>query len=220
VNSGSRYSERPADFRQEAQLARQQILNGSLAGDFESVAQALLQVARDDLMTRDLTLGAIRRALQELIVHFPVYRTYISPRGRSAEDDVFFQQAMDGARQTLGEADWPVLDCLAGWLGGEPWRKRPVGRPRKMLKHACVRFQQLTSPAAAKAVEDTAFYRSAVLLSRNDVGFSTEQFSAPVADFHAACQQSLRTVSGQFAGHRDPRSQARRRYPRAPGGVE
>ena len=187
----NRYSERPADFRQEAQLARQQILNGSLAGDFESVAQALLQVARDDLMTRDLTLGAIRRALQELIVHFPVYRTYISPRGRSAEDDVFFQQAMDGARLTLGEADWPVLDCLASWLGGEPWRKRPLGRPRKMLKHACVRFQQLTSPAAAKAVEDTAFYRSATLLSRNDVGFSTEQFSAPVADFHAACINRL-----------------------------
>ncbi|MBV6822979.1 malto-oligosyltrehalose synthase [Pseudomonas sp. PD9R] len=186
-----RHSERPADFRQEAQLARQQILNGSLAGDFESVAQALLQVARDDLMTRDLTLGAIRRALQELIVHFPVYRTYISPLGRSAQDDIFFQQAMEGARQTLGEADWPVLDCLAGWLGGEPWRKRPVGRVRKRLKHACVRFQQLTSPAAAKAVEDTAFYRSAVLLSRNDVGFSTEQFSAPVEDFHAACAQRL-----------------------------
>lgn len=186
-----RYSERPADFRQETLLARQQILNGSLAGDFESVAQALLQVARDDLMTRDLTLGAIRRALQELIVHFSVYRTYISALGRSAQDEVFFQQAMDGARQTLGEADWPVLDCLANWLGGEAWRKRPAGRLRKRLKHACVRFQQLTSPAAAKAVEDTAFYRSAVLLSRNDVGFSTEQFSAPAADFHEANRKRL-----------------------------
>lgn len=186
-----RYSERPADFRQETLLARQQILNGSLAGDFESVAQALLQVARDDLMTRDLTLGAIRRALQELIVHFSVYRTYISALGRSAQDEVFFQQAMDGARQTLGEADWPVLDCLANWLGGEAWRKRPAGRLRKRLKHACVRFQQLTSPAAAKAVEDTAFYRSAVLLSRNDVGFSTEQFSAPVSDFHEANRKRL-----------------------------
>jgi (1->4)-alpha-D-glucan 1-alpha-D-glucosylmutase len=185
------HSQRPADFTQEAQLARQQILNGSLAGDFESVAQALLQVARDDLMTRDLTLGAIRRALQALIVHFPVYRTYISPLGRSPQDEGFFQQAMDGARQILGEADWPVLDCLANWLGGEPWRQRPAGRQRKRLKHACVRFQQLTSPAAAKAVEDTAFYRSAVLLSRNDVGFSTEQFSTPVADFHRACLDRL-----------------------------
>jgi (1->4)-alpha-D-glucan 1-alpha-D-glucosylmutase len=189
----TRHTERPSAFIEEAWLARQQILNGSLAGDFESVAQALLQVARDDVMSRDLTLGAIRRALQELIVHFPVYRTYISARGRSELDDVFFLQALAGARSTLSEGDWPVLDYLEKWLGGQPWRDRPVGRERKMLKHACVRFQQLTSPAAAKAVEDTAFYRSAVLLSRNDVGFSTEQFSAPLADFHAANQQRLRT---------------------------
>ncbi|QAX85004.1 malto-oligosyltrehalose synthase [Pseudomonas sp. DTU12.3] len=186
-----RRTERPAAFIEEAQLARQQILNGSLASDCESVAQALLQVARDDLMTRDLTLGAIRRVLQALIVHFPVYRTYISAMGRSAEDEVFFRQAMDGARQTLSEADWPVLDCVAAWLGGTPWRRKPRGRSRKILKHACVRFQQLTSPAAAKAVEDTALYRSAVLLSRNDVGYNTEQFSAPVSDFHAVNQRRL-----------------------------
>lgn len=188
----SRHSERPAHFIEEARLARQQILNGSLAGDFESVAQALLQVARDDVMTRDLTLGAIRRALQELIVHFPVYRTYISPLGRSAEDEVFFQKALEGARQTLSEADWPVLDCLANWLGGMPWRQRPRGSQRKRLRHACVRFQQLTSPAAAKAVEDTALYRSAALLSRNDVGYNTERFSAPTQEFHDACIERLK----------------------------
>ncbi|MGY2292875.1 malto-oligosyltrehalose synthase [Pseudomonas sp. SDO528_S397] len=189
----TRHTGRPAAFIEEARLARQQILNGSLAGDFESVAQALLQVARGDVMSRDLTLGAIRRALQALVVHFPVYRTYISARGRSAHDDVFFQHAMSGARDTLSEADWPVLDCLGQWLGGQAWRTLPPGQARKLLKHACVRFQQLTSPAAAKAVEDTAFYRSAVLLSRNDVGFSTEQFSAPLADFHGANTQRLHT---------------------------
>ena len=137
-----RRTERPAAFIEEAQLARQQILNGSLASDCESVAQALLQVARDDLMTRDLTLGAIRRVLQALIVHFPVYRTYISALGRSAQDEQFFQQAMDGARQTLGEA---TGRCLTAWrpgLGGTPWRHKPRGRSRKILKHACVRFQQ------------------------------------------------------------------------------
>ncbi|NBF02115.1 malto-oligosyltrehalose synthase [Pseudomonas sp. Fl5BN2] len=187
----SRHSQRPAQFGEEARLARQQILNSSLASDFESVAQALLQVARLDLMSRDLTLGAIRRALQALIVHFPVYRTYISACGRAPQDQAFFEQAMSGARASLSEADWPVLDCLERWLGGQGWRRQPPGRGRKLLRHACVRFQQLTSPAAAKAVEDTAFYRSAVLLSRNDVGFNTEQFSAPVSAFHAACEQRL-----------------------------
>ena len=188
----STLSQRPADFQSEALLARQQILKGSLAGDFSSVAQALLDVARDDIMSRDLTLGAIRRALEALVIHFPVYRTYISADGRGAADEVFFQQALAGAREDLSEADWPVLDYLQQWLGGNPWRNLPPGRTRRRLKHACARFQQLTSPAAAKAVEDTAFYRYGRLLSRNDVGFSVERFSAPSEDFHRACAQRLK----------------------------
>jgi (1->4)-alpha-D-glucan 1-alpha-D-glucosylmutase len=138
-------------------------------------------------MSRDLTLGAIRRSLLALVVNFPIYRTYISVCGRSAEDERFFQQAMQGARTMLSEADWPVLDYLQRWLGGDSWRKLPRGKQRKLNKNACVRFQQLTSPVAAKSVEDTSFYRSAVLLSRNDVGFHPQHFSAPVKDFHDAC---------------------------------
>lgn len=187
----SRLTERTADFDQEVLVARDLVLHGTLAGDFENVAQSLLQVARSDLMSRDLTLGAIRRALLALIVNFPIYRTYISVCGRSAQDDKYFQQAMEGARETLNEGDWPVLDYLARWLGGEPWRKLPRGRLRKLYKNACVRFQQLTSPVAAKSVEDTSFYRSAVLLSRNDVGFHPQHFSAPVEDFHQVCLQRL-----------------------------
>lgn len=191
VELWEKVSGRTGDFSAEGRAGRQLVLNGTLAGDFEAVAQALLRVARFDVMSRDLTLGAIRRALQELIVHFQVYRTYISACGRPAEDEVFFQHAVEQARAHLNEGDWPVLDYLQRWFGGEPMRHMPPGRARKALKHACVRFQQLTSPAAAKAVEDTAFYRSAVLLSRNDVGFDPEEFSAPAEDFHRASQQRL-----------------------------
>ncbi|MDG6402209.1 alpha-amylase family glycosyl hydrolase, partial [Pseudomonas quasicaspiana] len=52
----SRISERTADFDQEVLEARDLVLHGTLAGDFENVAQSLLQVARSDLMSRDLTL--------------------------------------------------------------------------------------------------------------------------------------------------------------------
>lgn len=187
----STLSERPG-FDEEVRMARQLVLNASLAGDCESVAQALLQVARDDLMTRDLTLGAIRRALQALVAHYPVYRTYINACGRPSADEGFFQQALAGARHTLNEADWPLLDHLQHWLGGQPWRHLPPGQARKHLRHACVRFQQLTAPSAAKAVEDTAFYRSARLLSRNDVGFEAERFSADATWFHNEAQRRLR----------------------------
>ncbi|WP_406819289.1 malto-oligosyltrehalose synthase [Pseudomonas sp. KnCO4] len=184
-------TERPA-FSEEVRQARHLVLNASLAGDCESVAQALLQVARNDLMTRDLTLGAIRRALQALVAHYPVYRTYFNACGRPAQDEAFFQQALANARQDLSEADWPLLEQLEQWLGGQAWRTLPAGHARKQLRHACVRFQQLTAPSAAKAVEDTAFYRSARLLSRNDVGFEAERFSAPPEHFHNEAQRRLR----------------------------
>ena len=184
-------TERPT-FEEEVRIARRLVLNGSLAGDFESVAQALLQVARNDLMTRDITLGAIRRSLQALVEHYPVYRTYINACGRPEEDEAFFQQALTGARETLGEADWPMLDQLQAWLGGQRWRSLPPGKARKQLRNACVRFQQLTAPSAAKAVEDTSFYRSARLLSRNDVGFEAERFASTAAEFHEEAERRLR----------------------------
>ena len=190
-------SGRPADFLEEAREARQLILTSTLAGDFESAAQALLQVARGDLMTRDITFGQIRRALLGLIMHYPVYRTYINACGRPAEDEPFFQQALEGARSNLGEADWPLLEQLGRWLGGEPWHALP--RPlRKFHRHACVRFQQVTAPAAAKAVEDTACYRSAMLLSRNDVGFDSQRLAAPPEQFHTACQRRLAEFPGSL----------------------
>ncbi|KIZ38645.1 maltooligosyl trehalose synthase, partial [Stutzerimonas stutzeri] len=176
------------DFIEEARQARQLVLAGPLAGDFETVALSLLQVARGDVMTRDITLGAIRRALLELIIHFPVYRTYIAAPGRREADEPFFQQALDGAKTTLSEADWPLLEHLQRWLGGESLRQLPRSL-RKIRRYACTRFQQLTSPAAAKAVEDTACYRSGILLSRNDVGFDPQHFSAPLQAFHDECLQ-------------------------------
>ncbi len=184
----SETSGRTTDFMEEARQARQLVLTGPLAGDFETVALSLLQVARGDVMTRDITLGAIRRALLELIIHFPVYRTYIAAPGRRKADEPFFQQALDGAKTTLSEADWPLLEHLQRWLGGESLRQLPRSL-RKIRRYACTRFQQLTSPAAAKAVEDTACYRSGILLSRNDVGFDPQHFSAPLQAFHDECLQ-------------------------------
>ena len=180
----SETSGRDADFMEEVRQARHLVLTTSLAGDLEALAQGLLLIARDDIATRDLTLGAIRRAVLELIVHFPVYRTYVSAAGRSASDQAVFDQALEGARTRLAEGDWPLLEHLNSWLGAQALSELQPSPQRKLRAKMIERFQQLTSPAAAKAVEDTACYRSAVLLSRNDVGFDPQQFSAPIDAFH------------------------------------
>lgn len=182
-------SGRAQSFKEEEKEARRLVLSQSLAGDFEMVAQGLLAIARDDIATRDLTLGAIQRALFELVVHFPVYRTYASSGHRSIQDQAFFSLALSDARTTLAQSDWPLLGYLDQWLGGEPIHSLPPGPLRRLRQKTLARFQQLTSPIAAKAVEDTACYRSAVLLSRNDVGFDPARFSGSVAQFHQYCEE-------------------------------
>ncbi len=182
----SRVSGREGTFDDEVIEAKRLVLSSNLAGDVETVAQGLLSIARLDINTRDLTLSALRRALIELVVHFPVYRTYVTVCGRTGSDQIdFFNRALAGAKTTLTEADWPLLDYLDRWLGADPLHNTPPGAARDLRRKVLTRFQQLTSPAAAKAVEDTACYRSAVLLSRNDVGFDPQHFSAPPTQFHS-----------------------------------
>ena len=181
-------SNRPG-FREEVIEARRLILSTSLASDVESLAQKLLLVARADIATRDLTLGAIRRALFELIVYFPVYRTYSSACARTPQEQAAFSQALEEAKSTLQENDWPLLEYLDRWLGGQPLHGLPPGQARRLRRKTIAHFQQVTSPAAAKAVEDTACYRSVVLLSRNDVGFDPARFSATPSQFHQMASQ-------------------------------
>lgn len=182
-------SGRSQSFMEEAKEARRLVLSLSLAGDFDMVARGLLAIARANIATRDLTFGAIQRALFELVVHFPVYRTYANAGLRSVQGQAFFSSALSDARTTLAQSDWPVLDYLDQWLGGEPIRKLPPGPLRRLRLKTLARFQQLTSPIAAKAVEDTACYRSAVILSRNDVGFDPVHFSGSMAKFHQCCEE-------------------------------
>lgn len=167
------------------EAARRQVLRDGFGAEMQTATRALHSVARGDLDTRDITLAAIRRALNELVVAFPVYRTYVDASGRSDQDWTYFSQALAQARRRLPPIDHPVLDLIDGWLGGEA----PSGLGDIMeagtRAHAIAKFQQLTSPIAAKSVEDTLFYRYGRLLSRNEVGSDPAELGLSPADFHA-----------------------------------
>lgn len=191
---------RSADFQDEARQARRQALADSLAADFETLTQGLARLARCSLATRDITAGAIRRCLGALIIHYPVYRTYSWVCGQSPQDRQLFEQAMVGAGSELSSNDWPVLQQLQHWLGGDRLQVSSPGRKRRYRQRLLARFHQLTAPVAAKAVEDTAFYRSAILLSRNEVGSAPQRFSASADWFHQQSQlQAARFPAGLLA---------------------
>ena len=183
-------SGRTADFGQEERSARRRISLELLGADFNACAHALHFLARANPRTRDWTLGAVRRVLLELLVHFPVYRTYTDGRGRSVDDSRIMHKAIAAAQATCRPGEAPLLELVDGWLGAMPAMLAPAAERRARLR-AIARFQQLTSPVAAKSVEDTAFYRHGTLLSRNEVGADPAQFAMSVEEFHRACAERL-----------------------------
>lgn len=177
------------DFAAEERRARRAVAQDLFAGDFNASARALHRTARARLETRDWTLAAVRRVLLEMLVHFPVYRTYADVRGRSAADVAIMAQVLAAATQGVRPAERELLARVDAWLLGE---KLPAQGPQRRLRlRALARFQQLTSPVAAKAVEDTAFYRHGRLLSRNEVGSHPDRFAMSGAEFHLACSERL-----------------------------
>lgn len=175
------------DFSVEEERARRRIPRELFGAEFEACAHALSTVARQSPATRDWSPAAIRRVFVELIAHFPVYRTYVDGRGRGEEDRRIMQRAVQAAERGCRPAERALLHRIDAWLGGEaPKDLRSVAARRARLR-AIARFQQLTSPVAAKSVEDTAFYRHGLLLSRNEVGSDPRQFSLSVDAFHAVC---------------------------------
>jgi (1->4)-alpha-D-glucan 1-alpha-D-glucosylmutase len=173
-------------FEEESIPARRQILQESLSSELYATAVALHRIARRDLTTRDYTLTAIGRTLTELLVHFHVYRIYAGPGGVNEADQQALDWALAGARKTVRATDRALLELVAGWLSGTDLRSVPAGSRRQERLRAMTRFQQLSSPTAAKSVEDTTFYRYGRLLSRNEVGTEPAQFAISPAAWHAA----------------------------------
>ncbi|WP_303854204.1 malto-oligosyltrehalose synthase [Salinicola salarius] len=183
-------SGREDDFAAEVQAARREMLEGSLAAEFERCVKAVGALASASPATREFSLPAIRRVLGALAVGYPVYRSYADQDGRPDADAEDFDHAMQMARSQLSAADAAWLPLLDDWFGGKA--PNDFDEPERQWRlTALTRFQQLTSPLAAKAVEDTAGYRSAVLLSRNDVGCEGAHFAYAPQRLHEANRERL-----------------------------
>ncbi|MGE6917516.1 malto-oligosyltrehalose synthase [Achromobacter kerstersii] len=169
--------------------ARHRMLARHFPVERQGLVRALTHIAQQDLRTRDWTPTAIDRVLTALLAAFPVYRSYAEDGGRSVEDKRWCRLALDRAREALGasESDIRLLEQIDAWLAGPQLAGADDQSP------ALRRFQQLTPPLAAKALEDTLFYRRGPLLSRNEVGSSPTQFALPLAAFHALTRARARS---------------------------
>ena len=162
-------------FAHAAEAGKRLILETGLSAGVRRLAERLLKPEQPGQPS--VPVHQVARAIAETIVALPVYRTYVDERSPvpTGEDRRLLEQALADAR-TRGRARADALDLLAAaLLGTDGSRLRFVQR-----------FQQLSGPAMAKGVEDTAFYAYTPLLSRNEVGGAPEASLDDAVDaFHA-----------------------------------
>ncbi|RPE74798.1 malto-oligosyltrehalose synthase [Vulcaniibacterium tengchongense] len=180
---------RSGDFAGEERAARAQMLAGPLQAEFQRALRALEGAARFDPVARELGAPLLARGLAAVLAQFPVYRTYADRDGLHGADAARFAaaaaRAAAGADPGVRAAIEALSRCMRDGEGiGGAARAR-----RRILRR---RFEQLSAPLNAKAVEDTAFYRHGVLLSRNEVGSHPARFALAPEAFHAACAERAR----------------------------
>jgi malto-oligosyltrehalose synthase len=167
-------------FDETAYEAKRFVLMTALAAERNVLGLRLDRIAQRDPHTRDFTLFELTRALVNTIAAFPVYRTYVRGDGIEEQDRNYVEWAIARARardpSSEGSAYGFLRRVLLTETGDDALRERYLD--------FAMRFQQLTSPVAAKGVEDTAFYRSMRLVALNEVGGDPGTFGTSVAEFH------------------------------------
>jgi (1->4)-alpha-D-glucan 1-alpha-D-glucosylmutase len=179
------FTENEASFETLAYESKRLVMRSSLAAEVEVLATQLDRIAHLDRHTADFTRAALREAIREVIACFPVYRTYISPRGIGEEDRRIVHWATGLARRRSAGAEVSVFDFLRDVLLSTAPDGRMPSHRQAMLEFA-MKFQQVTSPVTAKGVEDTAFYRFNRLICLNEVGGDPSRFGVSSTALHQA----------------------------------
>ncbi len=176
--------EEPA-FEEVARDSKRQVLQELLGSEINRLTILLSEICEHHWRHRDYDRETLRRAIIELATAFPVYRTYVRAEdaGISVEDRGYINSAVESI-----ERQDPFDPELCRFLG-EILR---LEQPGKREEAFAVRFQQLTGPAMAKGIEDTAFYRYHRLVALNEVGGDPSSFGITVSEFHATCEEAAR----------------------------
>lgn len=153
-----------------------------MAGDMENMARFMRKVFGHDRHGIDIPLQSLKRALMEVMVHLPVYRTYVTDRISRQADRAYIREAVSLCRREFPSLRYE-LDYIERFLllsYGKFATEESIGTWNDFV----MRFQQFSGPLTAKGVEDTFMYVYSPLVSLNEVGGDFSRFGTTPTEFH------------------------------------
>ncbi|MBV9558867.1 MAG: malto-oligosyltrehalose synthase [Bradyrhizobium sp.] len=172
--------------------AKRRVLRTLLSSEFTVLARLLARIANGHYSTRDYSADSLTQALELYVLHFPVYRTYLTAPGPSAHDRELIGETVKRARADWFAADDGIFDFLRDTITMDLIRRGETAHSTARVRRFALKLQQFTGPLMAKSLEDTAFYRYHRLLALNEVGGDPASKGLSVAAFHALMQARAR----------------------------
>jgi (1->4)-alpha-D-glucan 1-alpha-D-glucosylmutase len=179
-----RFTRERIAFDDLAYRSKKQVLHETMSGDINSLGHQLNRFSERNRHFRDFTLYSLISTLKEVIACFPVYRTYITATDPISDHDRrYINEATLCARRRAPGVPRVIFEFIQKLL----LKQTAAATAEESDEQARFigKFQQLTSPVAAKGIEDTALYVFNRLLSLNEVGSDPTQFGLEPAAVHA-----------------------------------
>ncbi|MEI9481341.1 malto-oligosyltrehalose synthase [Enterobacter cancerogenus] len=160
------------DRHAELRDAKGLMTDRNFEGEFTTLLTIATELAQHN--GAEIPGEEIRHALRELLIAFPVYRTYGTAEGLTPSDVVLLNRVVASVNTSE-----PALSLIVHILTGDlPERDRDAATLFR------TRFQQLTGPLMAKSVEDTLFFRNNLELALNEVGADPTPRAFSISRFH------------------------------------
>jgi len=150
--------------------AKRRVLETLLTSEFTVLTRLLARIASGHYSTRDYSEDSLRQALELYVLHFPVYRTYLTASGPSDHDRGLIARTIERARADWFAADEGIFDFLRDTLTMDLIKPERAAHSGPRVRRFALKLQQFTGPMMAKSLEDTTFYRYHRLLALNEVG--------------------------------------------------
>jgi len=164
--------------------AKRRVLETLLTSEFTVLTRLLARIAGGHYSTRDYSADSLRQALELYVLHFPVYRTYLTSADPSGHDRALISETIEKARADWFAADEGIFEFLRDTLTMDLIKPGRAAHSAPRVRRFALKVQQFTGPMMAKSLEDTAFYRYHRLLALNEVGGDPSAKALSVDAFH------------------------------------
>ncbi|HMH96264.1 MAG TPA: malto-oligosyltrehalose synthase, partial [Bradyrhizobium sp.] len=166
--------------------AKRRVLETLLTSEFTVLTRLLARIGSGHYSTRDYSADSLRQALELYVLHFPVYRTYLTSADPSPHDRTLISEAIEKARADWFAADEGIFEFLRDALTMDLIKPGGPAHSAPRVRRFASKVQQFTGPMMAKSLEDTAFYRYHRLLALNEVGGDPSAKALSADAFHEA----------------------------------